>query len=140
MGFPREELVMVNQREIKKALDFSLNLSEKAGAILLKYQKRIDRLKISQKDIQGVVSTADLASEKCIINAIKKTYPGHFVLAEELAYSEFKGKAAAYKSFKHADFHTFSKNYDKNILAVHFFIFLFFRYKSKLYAAALYKR
>jgi myo-inositol-1(or 4)-monophosphatase len=57
-----------------------------AGKVLLKYQKKVSSLKVNLKDAQGCVSEADLASEKLIINKLKKAYPNFEFLAEESSY------------------------------------------------------
>jgi myo-inositol-1(or 4)-monophosphatase len=89
-----------SKNDIKKALQFSLELADQAGAILLKYQKKLSSLEITNKEAQGVASTADLASEKFIIKSIKKAYPKHEILAEESAYAQFGNKKKAYEVFK----------------------------------------
>ena len=93
--------MMKNKKsDIKKALNFSIELAKDAGAILLKYQRKLSSLEITNKEAQGVASTADLASEKFIINSILKIYPEHHILAEESAYAQFGNKKKAYEVFK----------------------------------------
>jgi len=73
---------------LKEALDFSIDISKKAGALLQKYQKRLGKLKTSYKEGQGVVSKADIASENLIIKALLKKFPQTKVLAEESSFAQ----------------------------------------------------
>jgi myo-inositol-1(or 4)-monophosphatase len=84
----------------KPALTLSLELAFLAGKLLLKKQKKISSLKITDKDAQGVASNADTESEQLIIKGIKKNFPHHLILAEELAYKEFHGEKARYDFLK----------------------------------------
>ena len=96
----------MNKKELNEALLFAQALSRRAGKLLLKYQKKLDSLKITIKDAQGVASKADLESEDIIIKAIQKKYPEHEILAEELAFKKFKGKnklAEAYDFYSHSE-------------------------------------
>ncbi len=76
----------LTQNELKKYLTFAEKTALAAGKILLRYSKKIDDLKITDKEAQGVASEADLASEKFIIAKISRVFPDHKVLAEESAY------------------------------------------------------
>jgi len=96
----------MNKKELTEALNFAIELSQKAGKLLLKYQKKLNSLKITVKDAQGVASKADIESENLIIEALEKKYPEHEVLAEEKAFKQFKGKknmAAAYEHYASAE-------------------------------------
>jgi myo-inositol-1(or 4)-monophosphatase len=65
----------------------TLNIAKRAalsaGKILLRYFERLDRLTINTKSHNDFVSEADLQSEREIINALRKIYPNHSILAEE---------------------------------------------------------
>jgi len=95
------------QKELEQILNFSLKTAEEAGKILLKYRQKISQkkatIKISHKIAQGVVSEADLASEKYIISKIEKSFPGHEILAEEMFYALLKGKGN-YSKFENEAF------------------------------------
>lgn len=93
-------MMMNKKSDITKALKFSIDLAFDAGKILLRYQKKLSSLEITNKEAQGVASTADLASEKFIIKSILKQYPDHDILAEESAYAQFGNKKNAYEAFK----------------------------------------
>lgn len=89
-----------NQLDLKK-LELELEaLAKKAGRKILKYKKELNSLGIQSKEAQGVVSEADLASEKLIIDYLSKNYPDIPILAEELFFEKFKGKKEAYDHFK----------------------------------------
>ncbi len=93
----------MNKRELKDALVFARKMAIDAGDILKVQQRKIDLLKISYKDAQGVASSADLLSEKFIIKKIKESYCHHHILAEEQAF-ESKGLAKNnYREFKNYD-------------------------------------
>lgn len=83
-----------------EALKISMELAVKAAKFLLKKQKKISSLKITSKVAQGIASNADTESEKIIIDGIKKKYPGHFVLAEESAYQQYRGEMSRYNFLK----------------------------------------
>lgn len=62
--------------------------AKSAGKLLLSYQKKVKHLQVSHKDAQGVVSEADLASEKLIMTILSKKFPRISFLAEESCYLE----------------------------------------------------
>jgi myo-inositol-1(or 4)-monophosphatase len=62
-------------------LSFAVDLSRGAGAILTRSYERIER--IDYKSKRDVVTDADYASERLVIDAIKARYPGDAILAEE---------------------------------------------------------
>jgi len=79
-----------------EALNLAMDLAKTASKFLIKKQKKISTLKITTKVAQGIASNADIESEKIIINGIKKKYPGHFILAEESAYQQYRGEMSRY--------------------------------------------
>lgn len=84
----------------EEVLDLATMLAVKAAKFLLKKQKKIHSLKITSKVAQGIASEADTESEKIIIDGIKKKYPDHFILAEESAYTEYRGEMSRYNFLK----------------------------------------
>lgn len=90
----------LSKRFLEEVKDFSIDVAQRAGKVLLLNQKKINRLTVSHKDALGVVSSADLKSEKLIIEKIKKRFKGHEILAEESTYFENKNKARSYEYFK----------------------------------------
>ncbi|MEA2652329.1 MAG: monophosphatase [Chloroflexota bacterium] len=62
-------------------LAFATDLARRAGTILTDSYERIQR--IDYKSKRDVVTDADYASERAVIDAIKARYPGDAILAEE---------------------------------------------------------
>lgn len=75
--------------------NFTINLAEKAGKIILKYHK--NGFNMEEKSERDFVTDADKESEKFIIDSIKKQFPTHGFLAEE---SEFKKESELNKLLK----------------------------------------
>jgi myo-inositol-1(or 4)-monophosphatase len=71
---------MNQQTRIKK---LAINSALDAGDLILKKFNNFDRSQVKYKAKQEIVTAADLASEKKIINTIKKSFPGHRILSEE---------------------------------------------------------
>ena len=72
-------------------LNFAIQTARDAGAILADRWGRA--LQISNKGDIDLVTEADLASEKLIIERIKSYYPRHAILAEESGASELSGNS-----------------------------------------------
>jgi len=62
-------------------LTFATALARRAGTILTDSYEKLDR--IDYKSKRDVVTNADYASERLVINAIKDRFPGDAILAEE---------------------------------------------------------
>ncbi len=62
-------------------LAFATDLARRAGEILIDSYERLDR--IDYKSKRDVVTNADYASERLVIDAIKDRYTGDAILAEE---------------------------------------------------------
>ena len=62
-------------------LAFATELARRAGATLMDSYERLER--IDYKSKRDVVTNADYASERLVIDAIKGRYPGDAILAEE---------------------------------------------------------
>lgn len=67
----------------KKIKTTALSAAKKSGKMLLQEFKNFDRSKITLKSQHEILTTADLKSEKIIIQEIKKTFPEHQILSEE---------------------------------------------------------
>ncbi|PIN82702.1 inositol monophosphatase [Candidatus Micrarchaeota archaeon CG11_big_fil_rev_8_21_14_0_20_47_5] len=61
--------------------NFTLTTIRKAGNAALKLFGK--SFKVKYKNYQDVVTSADIASEKVLISAIRKAYPTHSILSEE---------------------------------------------------------
>ncbi|MBA2621639.1 MAG: inositol monophosphatase [Acidobacteria bacterium] len=76
-------------------LNFAVETAREAGQILLeKFGRKIE---ISLKGNINLVTEADLASEKHIIERIKSYYPKHSILAEESGASDNDGDKSEWK-------------------------------------------
>ncbi len=76
-------------------LNFAIETAREAGRILLdKFGRNI---KISKKGEIDLVTEADLASEKLIIERISSHYPKHSILAEESGEAIIKGGDETFK-------------------------------------------
>jgi myo-inositol-1(or 4)-monophosphatase len=62
-------------------LAFTVDVAKRAGALLIESYERLDR--IDYKSKRDVVTNADYASERLVIDAIKARFPGDAILAEE---------------------------------------------------------
>lgn len=69
--------------DLNSALNFAKKVSLQAGNFIKKQQIKILKTKTDAFDIQ---TTADLGSEKIIIQAIKNKFPNHNILSEEIGY------------------------------------------------------
>ena len=67
-------------------LNFAINVARDAGGVLVDKLGRA--LQVSNKGAIDLVTEADLASEKLIIERIRSHYPRHAILAEESGASE----------------------------------------------------
>lgn len=62
--------------------DFAVELAKEAGQILMDHFER--RLAVESKSSEiDLVTEADVASEKLIVEAVRERYPGHSILSEE---------------------------------------------------------
>ncbi len=61
-------------------LSLGRRLAKEAGDILVSY---LGKAKVSEKSSQNLVTEADLASEKLIVNGILERFPSHLLLREE---------------------------------------------------------
>ncbi|MBA4169863.1 MAG: inositol monophosphatase [Chloroflexi bacterium] len=62
-------------------LAFTVDVARRAGAVLTESYERLEH--IDYKSKRDVVTNADYASERLVIDAIKARYPGDAILAEE---------------------------------------------------------
>jgi len=75
-------------------LNFAIETAREAGQILL---EKFGRITVTKKGDINLVTEADLASEKHIIERIKSHYPKHAILAEESGEAIIKGGDATWK-------------------------------------------
>lgn len=67
--------------EVERWLGTAVEAAEAAGALLL--ERRDSGFEISKKGRVNLVTEADLAAEKLIVERISREFPGHQILAEE---------------------------------------------------------
>lgn len=75
-------------------LNFAMQTARDAGRILL---EKLGKAKISDKGEKNIVTEADLASEKFIIEQIKTHFPRHSVLAEESGETVYVDGSGEYR-------------------------------------------
>lgn len=94
----------LSKKELKEIAAQVVTISAAAGVKLVRRQKKLQHLKISIKEAQGVVSNADIEAENYLINHLRPLVPGAEFLAEESAFKNYGGKSAAYKKYQEKDF------------------------------------
>jgi len=67
---------------LKFVQNFAVNLAKKTGKILMDNSEKIEIVKF--KDRQDIATNLDYKIEEIIIKAIKKNFPGHNILSEEI--------------------------------------------------------
>lgn len=72
---------MLPKNDLTKLLYFSKDIIKNAGQIILENQGKVKIVKF--KDRKDIATSADLASEKYIIESILKKYPDHGIISEE---------------------------------------------------------
>jgi len=81
----------MKQLSLNKAKQVAVEAAHKAGYILLESLKNKE-LQIRHKSLVDLVTEADTASEKLIIEIIKQTFPSHNIISEEYG-KEDKGSS-----------------------------------------------
>jgi myo-inositol-1(or 4)-monophosphatase len=64
-------------------LTIAVDAAREAGQVILRHAERMDRIKVSEKARNDLVTDVDRMAEDCIIGAIQEAYPTHDILAEE---------------------------------------------------------
>jgi myo-inositol-1(or 4)-monophosphatase len=78
-------------------LAFATDLARKAGVVLQRSYERLER--IDYKSKRDVVTNADYASERLVIDAIRAAYPGDAILAEESGHHESRGETVGMRTW-----------------------------------------
>jgi myo-inositol-1(or 4)-monophosphatase len=81
----------VGNSQWAEELTFATDLARRAGALLLRSYERLQR--IDYKSKRDVVTDADYASERLVLDAIRASYPDDALLAEESGHHESRGAA-----------------------------------------------
>lgn len=69
-------------------LNIAVAAARQAGEIIIRHMEQVDHLKVTQKNNNDFFSEIDIKAEQAIINAIRKAYPDHSILAEESGLQE----------------------------------------------------
>jgi myo-inositol-1(or 4)-monophosphatase len=70
--------------ELNALADTAERLARRAGALLLEHYQRLDPAEIRSKSAaRDLVSAADLASERCLVEGLRAAFPAHTIEAEE---------------------------------------------------------
>lgn len=64
-------------------LNIAIQAARRAGKVVTRYYEQLDPSKVSEKGLRDLVTVADQAAEKIIIEMILKAYPAHNILGEE---------------------------------------------------------
>lgn len=64
-------------------LNIAVSAARQAGEVIIRHMELIDRLKVTAKGSNDFFSEVDIKAEQVIINAIRKAYPDHAIIAEE---------------------------------------------------------
>ena len=64
-------------------LNTAMMAADEAGKHLVQMSKRLSDLKVDAKGYNNLVSNADHAAEKIIVEKIQTAYPDHAIVAEE---------------------------------------------------------
>lgn len=65
----------LSKKESEEILKFIVSTAELAGKKLLRFQKKLDSLNVTNKQAQGVASEADHASEVLIMKPLRRNFP-----------------------------------------------------------------
>jgi myo-inositol-1(or 4)-monophosphatase len=79
----------VTDSQWAEELTFAVDLARRAGDLLLRSYERLER--IDYKSKRDVVTDADYASERLVLDAIRASYPDDAILAEESGRHESHG-------------------------------------------------
>ena len=69
-------------------LNIAVQAARQASRIILRFMEQMDKVEITEKTINDFVTQVDILSEEMIISHIKKAYPDHAILSEEMGYKK----------------------------------------------------
>ena len=64
-------------------VNIAISAARQAGDIIVRHIEQLDRIKITVKSESDYYSEVDIKAEQAIIQAIRKAYPDHGIIAEE---------------------------------------------------------
>lgn len=77
-------------------VNMALRIARQAAEIIVHAYQDLENLKVQAKDRNDFVTEVDQASEKLIINGLRKAYPDHGFFGEESGHIEGKGEGKDY--------------------------------------------
>lgn len=72
-------------------LNIAIRAARNAGNVIMRHADRVDALAVSEKRRNDFVSEVDRLAEDEIIKTLRRSYPGHAILAEESGIREGRG-------------------------------------------------
>ena len=69
-------------------LTIATQAARQASRIILRFMDQMDKVEITEKNHNDFVTQIDKMSEECIITLIRKAYPDHSILSEEIGYQK----------------------------------------------------
>jgi len=63
--------------------NIAVRAARQAGNVIMRSFSRLDSLTVSEKQVNDFVSEVDRNAEQAIIDVLRKSFPGHAILAEE---------------------------------------------------------
>jgi len=63
--------------------NIAIRAARQAGNVIMRSFSRLDSLTVSEKQVNDYVSEVDRNAEQAIIEVLRKSFPGHSILAEE---------------------------------------------------------
>lgn len=69
-------------------LNIAVQAARQASKIILRFMDQMDKVEITEKSHNDFVTQIDKMSEECVITHIKKAYPDHCILSEEIGYQK----------------------------------------------------
>lgn len=94
----------LTKKELKIIESRVVTIASATGLKLLRWQRKLKSLKISNKEAQGVVSNADIEAENYLINQLRPLIKEAEFLAEESAFKKYGGKKAALRAYQDKEF------------------------------------
>ena len=77
--------------DIAERFALAKDLATEAGQVALDYWRRLETLAVDLKGVQDLVSDADVAVERLIMDTLRANYPSDAFLGEETGHADFPG-------------------------------------------------
>ncbi len=113
-------------------LNIAIRAARKAGDFIAKSAENLDKIETTQKGSNDVVTNIDISAEQIVIDVIKKSYPEHTIISEEIGL--VSGKDTDYQWI--IDPLDGTTNFVKNV--PHFCVSIALRIKGRTEIACVY--